>query len=129
MFFFYFSPGASEAFRAAAKAEGVTYEQIAKKIGVSRGTIAKFVSGRPLSDELLGKVVNCFPGEHGKKILLGHLNDEIKRAGMDPAKFQVIENSPHSYVIENLARLLAEDSRRLADVVALIDTWERGPSK
>lgn len=131
MFFFYFfSPaGAADAFKEAAKAEGTTYEQIAKRIGVSRGTIAKFVSGRALTAELLGKFVNGFPPEHGRKILLGHLNDEVKRAGMDPTKFQVAEKNPHSYVLENLARLLAEDSSRLTDVVTLIDTWERKSAK
>lgn len=129
MFFFYFSTGAAEAFKEAAKAEGATYEDVAKRIGVSRGTIAKFVSGRPLTDELLGKIVKGFSPEHGKKILLGHLNDEVKRAGMDPAKFQVIEKSPHSYVIENVARLLTEDSSRLTDLVSLIDTWEKKSSK
>lgn len=125
MFFFFFSSGAAEAFKEAAKAEGATYDELAKRIGVSRGTIAKFVSGRPLTAELLGKFVKGFPPEYGKKILLGHLNDEVKRAGMDQGKFQVIEKSPHSYVLNNLAQLLTEDSNRLADVVALIDRWEK----
>jgi transposase len=129
MFFFYFSNGAADAFKDAAKAEGATYEDIGKRIGVSRGTIAKFVSGRPLTDELLSKIVKGFPPEYGKKILLGHLRDEIKRAGMDPNKFQIIEKSRHSYVVENLARLLAEDGSRLADVVTLIDAWERKASQ
>ena len=129
MFFFYFSTGAAEAFKEAAKAEGATYDQIAKRIGVSRGTIAKFVSGRTLTDELLGKLVKAFPPEHGKKILLGHINDEVKRVGMDPSKLQIIEKSPHSYVLENLARLLAEDSNRLTDIVQLIDTWEKKSAK
>ena len=129
MFFFYFSNGAAEAFKAAAKAEGATYEDIAKRIGVSRGTIAKFVAGRPLTDGLLTKIVSGFSQEHGKKILLGHLSDEVKRAGMNPSQFQIVERNSQSYVIENLSRLLAEDSSRLADVVALIDTWERKSSK
>lgn len=126
MFFFFFtSDGAAEAFKAAAKAEGVSYEVIAKRIGVSRGTITKFLAGRPLTDELLRKLVHAFPNEHGKKILIGHLRDEVERAGLDTSGFQVIERSPHSYILENLARLLAEDSRRLPDVVALIDSWEK----
>jgi len=129
MFFFRFnggaSSGAAEAFKQAAKAEGVTYDEVAKKIGVSRGTIAKFATGRPLTDVLLKKLVNAFPPEHGKKILIGHFNDEARRTGMDPTKFQVIEKSPHSYVLQNLERLIAEDSNRLTDVVQLIEKWEK----
>lgn len=129
MFFFFFSSGAADSFKAAVKAEGTTYEEFAKKVGVSRGTIAKFVSGRPLTEGLLRKVVTGFPREHGKKILLGHLNDEIQRAGMDPKKFQIVEKNSQSYVLENLSRLLTEDSKRLADVVSLMDTWERKSEK
>lgn len=125
MFFFFFpNTGAVQAFKDAVAAEGSTYDEVAKRMQVSPATLSKFIAGRPLSEELLKKLVSAFEPEHGKNVLLGHLHDEIKRAGLDPTQFRVFEQTRHTYLLEQAAKLIAEKPDRAIDLVKLIDIWQ-----
>jgi transcriptional regulator with XRE-family HTH domain len=124
MFFFFFFPdGAVAAFKSALTAEKLTYGKFCRKAGVSRGALNKFVAGRALTPELLQKLLRAFPGEAGRKILGGHLRDEIARSGVDAQSFLFTERKS-GFVFETLERLVAVDQRRLGELVQLAQKWE-----
>lgn len=123
-FFFSFRDGAVDAFRRAIKAEGITYDVFAKRIGVSRGTITKFIGGRPLSSELLGAILRGFPADKRKEILTGYLRDEMLRAGYDPTKFLLMDQTAYTPLLGRAAELLPEDSERVVELMNLVAKWE-----
>jgi len=125
MFFFHFENTAAAEFRTVAAAHGLTHEQIAKRLGVTRGAVSQFLGGRPLSENLLRKIMDVFPGEEGKRILIGHLNDQLKRMGISSDTLLVMAPTRHSYLLEQAAKLLAENPSHVVDLVNVIDSWQK----
>lgn len=125
MFFFHFNTGAADAFKLAIKSENITYEDFANRIGVSRGTITKFIGGRPLSPELLRAILGGLPENSRKQILIGHLRDEVRRAGFDPTKLVVLDQNTFTPLLGRVAELLTQDPQRVVDLMTMVDRWER----
>lgn len=105
---------------------GISYDEAAKMVGVSRATLSKLLSGRPLSTTMLQKMLKGLPREHSRQVMVGHLLDEINRAGASQDDFSVAERTKHAYLLEHAAKLLAQDSSRALDLVRLIETWQAG---
>lgn len=114
----------SVAFRNAVQALGISYDEAAKKVGVSRATLSKLLSGRPLSTPMLQKMLAGLPREHSRQVLIGHLLDEIKRAGASTEDFTITERTRHAYLLEHAAKLLSQDGNRALDLVKLIESWQ-----
>lgn len=114
----------SVAFRNAVQALGISYDEAAKMVGVSRATLSKLLSGRPLSTAMLQKMLRGLPHPHSRQVMVGHLLDEIKRAGASPDDFSVTERTRHAYLLEQTAKLLTEDGNRALDLVKLIEIWQ-----
>jgi transcriptional regulator with XRE-family HTH domain len=116
---------AGVAFRTATQELGISFEEAADKIGVSRATLTKLTLGRQISAALLSKMSKALPAPQLKKVVLGHLIDEVRRAGLSPDDFEIAEKHPHAYLLERVSRLLLEDTDRAVDLVKIIDQWQR----
>lgn len=128
MFFFFHTPlggQAAAAFKEAAKAQELTYQDAAERLGVGKSVLAKFVGGRPPSARLLKAMLKHFPEPHSQKILIGYLNDELVRLGLaEGERIAVVQKTRHTYLLDQVARLLAERPDRAGDLVKLLDSWQ-----
>ena len=124
--FFFFSQGAeaAAAFKDAIKRQDITYQQFGSKVGISTAALGKFVAGRPLSPKLMIKLLAGFVEEDSQRILVGHLRDEIRRANKDPNSFHIAPRQ-HGLIVSTLDKQLEGNPDRLAEVVAMMDRWEK----
>lgn len=127
MFFFFLDKdqGAVAAFRLALKNDRITAVEVAKKIGVSRTAISKFLEGRPLSPVLLSGLMKALTPDSALLVLYGHLRDEIARGGLDPAEFTFFKAKEGAPVLNLVSKQLANKPERIQDLVDLTLKWQR----
>jgi hypothetical protein len=117
--------GAVVAFRLAIRDDRTTIVEVAKKVGVSRTAITKFLEGRPLSPALLSGLMKVLSPQSALLVLYGHLRDEIGRAGLDPAEFIFFKSKEAAPVLTLLSQQLAHSPDRIQDMVDLSLKWQR----
>lgn len=88
----------------------LTQKEFSKKTGISTTALTKFTTGLRLTPDLLTRLLKSFPEPTARQILIGHLHDEVKRTGMDPETFYIIEREPDVFLVRgDLTRLNAID--------------------
>jgi transcriptional regulator with XRE-family HTH domain len=95
----YPSNAAAAAFKKVLRETGLTQRAVSAKTGISQPALTKFVMGRPLTADFIQRLMSAFPEPQAREILIGHLHDEITRAGFDPASFYVLNREPDLFII------------------------------
>lgn len=126
-FFFAKSPEltAASAFKEAVKTDGLTYTEVAKRTEVTRTTLAKFASGRPLSHNLLKSLVRVFSPAAGNKIVVGQLRDELRRGGQNPDDFTIVKHEEYGGVLTSVLLSIASNPHRMNELIDLTMRWQR----
>jgi transcriptional regulator with XRE-family HTH domain len=97
-------------FKKSLREKDLTQKDFSKKTGISPTALTKFTTGLRLTPDLLTRLLKSFPEPIARQILIGHLHDEVKRAGMDPETFYIIEREPDVFIVRgDLTRLNAVD--------------------
>ena len=116
---------AADAFRAALREAKLTQQQLATRAGISRPAIIKFLAGRPLSPRFLTKICGAFPStKQGKNVILGHLQDEVVRAGFSQEEIWIVESEPTDFLIREVRQLVGARPERATALLALISQWK-----
>ncbi len=122
MFKFKNGPEAVRELKELLKNEGLTYIEFAQRAGFSKATIDAFVKGRPLTYKVLGAMVKALPEQSARRLAVAHLKDELTRAGLDPATFQISARRP-GVLVETIDLMLCDRPERVVEIAALIDKW------
>lgn len=116
---------AADAFRAALREAKLTQQQLATRAGISRPAIIKFLAGRPLSPRFLTMICGAFPStKQGKNVILGHLRDEVVRAGFSQEEIWIVESEPTDFLIREVRQLVGARPERATELLALISQWK-----
>lgn len=126
-FFFNKSPDltAASAFKEAVRTDGLTYIEVAKRTEVTRTTLAKFASGRPLSHNLLKALVRVFSPAAATKIVIGQLRDELRRGGLNPDDFTIVKHKEYGAVLASVLVSVANNPDRMNQLIDLTMKWQR----
>lgn len=97
---------AAAAFKKVLRETGLTQRAVSAKTSISQPALTKFVMGRPLTSDFIQRLMSAFPEPQAREILIGHIHDEISRAGFDPASFYILNREPDLFMVRgDLARI------------------------
>lgn len=128
-FFFYFDDtdelDAPKAYREALRRDRLTGVEMAKRAGVTRGAVAKFLGGRPLTSSMLKSFCSAMSRESASQLRLAHLRDELRRAGERPSDYTIFQHDRFGPVLQKIISQLQADPSRIHDLIELSSRWDK----